>query len=378
VELHSTQPLKVAVLTEDRDFEALEEEWKDLYQNAPLATPFQAWAWLYSWWESYGEQYELRLITLRNGDLLVGLMPLMLERRWGFFGKLLFIGTGPSDYLDILVREGWAARVMEAGVNALHRIDSWQVADLQELHPEAAAWGVFREWSGPRTRIWQSGCPVIDVRPWDELLATLSLKQRSNVRRTIRRAEKDGVVCELAGVDDAEQAACRFVGLHREMWRERGIASEHLTEKFESHMVAAASRMTDGELAGVFEFWREGEVIASHLLVFGRGFVAEILFGAKQEAVRRYQVSSLNVWNALNVARRSNRARVNLLRGEEPYKLSWASAVVPNYRMILTRDPAFGKLFLAYRSLRSKASQYANSESTPQWIKSATNRFRGR
>ena len=48
------QQLQATVLTEERDFAALEEEWEDLYEHCPSATPFQSWAWLYSWWEYYG------------------------------------------------------------------------------------------------------------------------------------------------------------------------------------------------------------------------------------------------------------------------------------------------------------------------------------
>src|SRR3982750_3356199 len=102
--------LDTVILENTQDFAALEEEWEDLYRNSSLATPFQSWAWLYSWWEAYGEGYELRLITIREANLLVGLIPLMLERRWGF-GRLLFIGTGITDHLDVLAREGSEGRV---------------------------------------------------------------------------------------------------------------------------------------------------------------------------------------------------------------------------------------------------------------------------
>ena len=374
-----TRLLEVAVFDEDRNFAALEEEWEDLYQNSPLATPFQSWAWLYSWWESYGEDYELRLITLRDANLLVGLIPLMLERRWGSsFGRLLFIGSGPTDHLDILVRGGWETRVAEAGVNALWQMDRWQVADLQELRPGAAAWSIFRTWRGPKTYVQQSGCPAIDVKPWGELLTSLSKNLRSTVRRTLRRAKEEGVVCELAGVGDAERAARHCVALHREMWRGRNITPEHLTERLESHMVAAASRMTARGFGGIFEFWRDGEVVASHLLVFGRDFVGEHLLGATQGALRRYQVSSLNVWHAVNVARSRNIARVSLLRGEEPYKLRWSSEIIPNHRVILSRNQVFKNLYSANFSLRSAAKRYANSEQIPRWIKTTLNRFRVR
>ena len=121
------------VVEDSRVFESLEDEWEDLYQNCLLATPFQSWAWLYSWWESYGEDHRLQLITLRDRrGLLVGLIPLMLVRRRGF-GSLLFVGTGVSDYLDMLARRGWEEVVAEAAVQTLQDIGHWHVADLHQL-----------------------------------------------------------------------------------------------------------------------------------------------------------------------------------------------------------------------------------------------------
>ena len=92
MDMDSKKALEISVIDDPREFAAMEEEWDDLYRGAPLSTPFQSWAWLYSWWEFYGEGCQLRIVAVRDGDLLVGLVPLMLERRWGFFGKLLFIG----------------------------------------------------------------------------------------------------------------------------------------------------------------------------------------------------------------------------------------------------------------------------------------------
>src|SRR3712207_9136670 len=109
-----TEPLEITVLKDTKRFATLEEEWDKLYRDAPLATPFQSWAWLYSWWEFYGEGHELRLVTVRDEEgLLVGLAPLMVERGRGL-RRLLFLGTGPTDYLDVLAREGWEDRVSEA------------------------------------------------------------------------------------------------------------------------------------------------------------------------------------------------------------------------------------------------------------------------
>jgi CelD/BcsL family acetyltransferase involved in cellulose biosynthesis len=366
------------VLVHIREFAALEEEWEDLYQNSPLATPFQSWAWLYSWWESYGQDYELRLVTLRSGNLLVGIMPLMLERR-GKFGRLLYVGTPLSEYNDVLVRREWEVQVSEAGRQALRQISGWHVADLQELRPEAATWSIFSGWTGPQTRVWQDNCPVINVKPWDELVASLSKNHRSTVRRALRRAEADGMRGEVAGQGRVEQAARTLVALHREAWRERdvNIVPEHLTQRFESCMVAAASRMTARGLGGISEFWRDGEVIISSFWVSGRDFMGTYVLGVSQEALRRYQWSSLYIWDAVNIACSRNSSRLDLLRGEESYKLRWSSRTVHNHRLILGQSPIFWSPYTGYHLLYAAARWYEQSpgsEASPQWIRSvATN-----
>jgi CelD/BcsL family acetyltransferase involved in cellulose biosynthesis len=373
-----SRPLGIEILRSAGEFAALEEEWEDLYRDSPRATPFQSWAWLYSWWEAYGEEYELQLVTVRDGrGLLVGIAPLMLKQRFGL-GKLLFVGTGPTDYLDVLIRERWEDQVSEVLARTLEEMDSWQEADLQQLRPGAAAWGICRHWHGPQLRVWQDSFPVVDVRPWSELLQSLSSNLRSTVRRSLRRFEAEGGRCELAGADDAEVAAKRLVTLSREQWRERWLDTgpEHWTSRSESLIVAAARRMTARELGGISEFWWDGEVIVSDFWVSGRDFIGTYLLGASREALQHYQWSSLYIWDALNIARSKNRGYLDLLRGEEPYKLRWSSRISPSHRLILGRNLAYWAPYAGYHALRLKAKRYLQSESDPRWIGGALIEFR--
>ncbi len=370
--------LRTEVLRSAGEFAALEEEWEDLYHDSAQATPFQSWAWLYSWWEFYGEDYELRLVTVRDGrGLLVGVAPLMLKYKRGF-SKLLFVGTGPTDYLDVLIRERWEDQVSEVLVRTLGEIDSWQVADLQQLRPDAAAWGICRYWDGPQLRLWQDSFPVVDLRPWNEVLQSLSSNLRSTVRRSLRRFEEDGGRCELAGVDDAEVAAKRLVTISREQWQERWLETypEHWTSRSESLIVAAARRMTARELGGISEFWRDGEVIISDFWVSGRDFIGTYMLGASREALQRYQWSSLYIWDALNIARSKNCGYLILLRGEEPYKLRWSSRISSSHRLILGRNLAFWAPYVGNHALRLKAKRYVQSESAPRWMGGALTEFR--
>jgi CelD/BcsL family acetyltransferase involved in cellulose biosynthesis len=369
--------LEAAVIKNPQAFAALEEEWDDLYHNSPRATPYQSWAWLYTWWEAYGEDYELRLITVRGEDgLLVGLIPLMLERRWGL-GKLLFIGTtGPaSPYLDMLARRDWEARACEAGMRALRQMDGWHVAELRGICPTASIWGCLRGWHRPRIDLQAKPLWVIGVKPWDELVKSLPKSQRTPARRTLRRAEEDGA--RWVSAEDVERAARRLIALHQEMRRGRHIVRERLSARFESYTVAAARRMTERGLGEISEFWRDGDVIVSSFSIFGDDLTVPYMVGATREAMRRYQWSTLFIWNALNIAQSRHCSHVSLLTGNEEYKQRWAKEV-PYYQVILGRSPVLWSLYVpvlrchrAYRSLRSRVRRYVRSGTTPTWVKDA-------
>jgi CelD/BcsL family acetyltransferase involved in cellulose biosynthesis len=366
----------VAILDEDRQFAMLEEEWEDLYRHSPTATPYQSWAWLYSWWEYYGGGYELRLVTIRSEDgLLVALLPLMLERRGGL-ARLLLVGSGITDYLDVLVREGWEDRVADPGARALDEIGSWLVADLQMLHPEAAAWSVFAGRRGPRAAVRQSDCYVIEVRPWDEVLMSLSKNLRSTARRMLRRMEADGLRRGIAGEREAEEAGRTLVALHRTAWEGRDISPANLTRTFEDHIATTARRMTSSGLGGISEFKQGETTVLSSFLIFGRSSVGAYVLGASREVLKRYQWSSLYIWDGLGIAASRDSRYFDLLQGDEEYKLRWSSEVVTNSRLILSGNPVFWALYAGYYVMRSKTWAYLHSEDAPQWLKDAAGKYR--
>jgi CelD/BcsL family acetyltransferase involved in cellulose biosynthesis len=382
------QRLEAAVLRKTTDFASLKEEWDDLYKSCPSATPFSSWEWLYSWWEVYGEgNYKLRLVTLREeaSGLLVGLLPLMVRR-----GRLLLLGgrsagseDGMSSYKDVLVREGWEEPVAQAAAQALKGLDGWRVADLQELMPEAAAWGLVNNWDGPKTSVPITDYVLIRAKSWDELLSSLSRNLRSIARRTLRRVEEDGLRCEPADAEDAERAATTLVKLHRELFQGRRIDPRELSPRYEAFMRAAARRMTARGIGRIYEFRRgDGTVLISRFLIFDKDFVGGFLIGASEEASGRYQFMTLCNWDAMNAASGRSNANISWMEQASADKLRWASEVVSSHRAILGRSkvawlPYAGFYVVRdrYYSLRSEAQVYVHSEQAPRWIKKATQSY---
>jgi CelD/BcsL family acetyltransferase involved in cellulose biosynthesis len=368
-------PLRTTVLTTERDVAALEVAWCDLYQRSREVTPFQSWAWLYSWWEHYGEGRQPYLIAVWQGDALVGLLPFFMDRLGGL-RRLAFIGTGISDHLDIIVKDGLRDRVVAAAVHVLMRDPSWQVLDLHDLRPQAVAWDLVRRWPALKAIGSQDDCPIIDANSPDAVLPELSRNHRSSLRRSLRRAESEGISCELVGAADAEQAGRRLVTLHRELWQGRTIVPEHLTDRFEAHLAVAARRLSAAGLGGVSEFRRGGEVILSSLLMFGGGVVSTYLQGAGRNTVAEYQISSLYIWDALKRAEERNLTGVSLLRGREAYKLRWSSTISSNQRAILGRSRLAWAPYAACQLGYARLRRFVLSADAPHWVRRLAERYK--
>ena len=265
----------------------------------------------------------------------------------------------------------------------MKEMGGWWVADLQELMPQAAAWGIFRSWEGLKTRLPITDYVLVRANSWEELLSSVSRKLRKAARRTLRHAERDGVTREPASVEEAERAARRLMELHRELWEGRRIDPEDLTPKSQAFIERVARRMTARGIGRISEFrGADGEALVSQFLVFDKDFVGAYVIGASREASRRYQLETLTNWDSIEVACSRDNAYVSMMNYASPDKLRWATEVVKSQRMILGRTLAswvpyagYYILYDRYYALRSEVQVYVHSEDAPRWIQNATRRY---
>jgi CelD/BcsL family acetyltransferase involved in cellulose biosynthesis len=365
----------VSVHTDPMSFSELRPEWTALYRGSPIATPFQSWEWISSWWRSYGASFELRLVAVRESEELIGLIPLMVDRRRAA-RRLLFVGTGISDHLDMLARPDCYDKVSAAGARCLREMRDWHVADLQEVPPTAAVWHLYAEWQGFRTRLEQSRCPVVEVRPWDEVLSSLSRNQRGQTRKTLRRLEEDGVTMRRVAPDAAGPAVARFIELHRHYWRGRGISREHERDRFQSHIERVVSLTSAAAPGGLYEYVRDEEIVAGDLVLAGPRFVGEYLSGMTDYVRGRFDFQTLLIRLLMDVAGEVEQVtHVSLLRGEEPAKLRWNSGIVVNERVVLARNAVSGTGYAMYQRMRRSAAAVAAQDQSR--VREWADRIRG-
>ncbi|MCK4324612.1 MAG: GNAT family N-acetyltransferase [Armatimonadetes bacterium] len=136
----SGDALRTDVLTTTEAFCDLRGEWGKLISKSDIYSPFMMWEWLYAWWQFFGHNKRLRLITVRDSqNRLVGLAPMMLgftednrcDRR-----ILAFVGSG---------EEGPRGQYFAFVLAKEHR-DSILRAIVERLRELRAEWRIIKLW----------------------------------------------------------------------------------------------------------------------------------------------------------------------------------------------------------------------------------------
>src|SRR5947207_2906182 len=107
-------------------------EWDALWNRAASAPPFVSPAWTIPWWHHFGND-ELLTLAIRREGRMVGLAPLFIHADPASgLRRILFVGNGVSDYLDILAERGSETFVVETMLNYVRDQSSrWDVCDFQ-------------------------------------------------------------------------------------------------------------------------------------------------------------------------------------------------------------------------------------------------------
>ncbi|HVX79742.1 MAG TPA: GNAT family N-acetyltransferase [Devosiaceae bacterium] len=314
--------------------EALEEPWWGLWRQSPAATPFQSPAWLLPWWCAFAPGRLSSVAVWRDGSL-AALAPLYLED--GPLGRrVLPLGIGISDYLDVLVRPGdaEAAMALSQGIAAL---ENWDSIELEQLSPGAAG----RELPCPQgcveTRAPQDACPGLAIGPdVDEsgLPYDIPGKRRQHYRRKCRAAAAHPPV-EITA-PDPRCFVDQLAALHGARWQEKGEPGVMADPRVVAFHREAAPELARRGLARFLNISLEGRLAGALYVLAWRDRVATYLSGFDPEFAEVSPVTLL-CGEMLRAAVGEGVRDVSFLRGREPYKYHWGATDRWNHRRSFRR-----------------------------------------
>jgi CelD/BcsL family acetyltransferase involved in cellulose biosynthesis len=370
---------------EQRPFSSMAPHtWDALAAANPWSTPFSRWGFHRAWWDAYyATAHDQTLIVLDDAmrnDAPVGIVPLMHRHMVEAsdaanagpmraqpraeltavepHAKAIFFGASyHADYATVLTDPGDLPAVADAV--AAHLASAaptpgnempWDVVDLRRLRcgdpaaeALAAAFG-RREMSAGWTMNLEREdvCPVLtlpDVATLDDYLATLSKKDRHEIRRKIRRAESKGEV-RLDDSSDPLRDLDAFIELHQKRWGDAGL--------FRPTTGGEASRRFFARLLELLG--ADGTARLTFLTVGGERIASGVHFetpdgylyfnaGVDPDA-RALSPGVLLVAKYIERALGEGRRRLDFLRGNEPYKYEWGAVDEPIQRLLVRRTAA--------------------------------------
>ena len=179
-------------------YDALEPEWNELLSDSAADTIFLTHQWQFTWWHHLGDGTPTLIAFRDNTGLLVGLAP--LYRNLNNAGEWVLNTVGcvdVSDYLDIIARRGYEARVFGALLDLLAEPGalgfSWDSLDLCNIPQKSPTLALLGPMAAERgfqvTTGVQEVCPLVTLGSnWEDYLAGLAGKERRELRRKMRKA----------------------------------------------------------------------------------------------------------------------------------------------------------------------------------------------
>jgi CelD/BcsL family acetyltransferase involved in cellulose biosynthesis len=308
----------VELIEDPAGLQALVPEWTDLWERAPDATPFQRPEWLLSWWRHFAGEALIALALWRGGRL-AALLPLYL-RRESSTRKLLPLGAGTTDYLDLLAEPGCDATELQPLLARLQDgAGRWDLLDLQNLPPGARLLAMPGPDGWADEQIVEATCPVLPLDP-DPAVLRRRLPWRHLRNATNRAARLGPVIYRSPAGSELGAFLADLCRLHGGRWAARGepggVLADPAVRAWHAEALPALARV------GVLRCHTLaiGErVVAAFYGLCTKGRLYAYIMGF-DVSLERQSLGSLLLAHAVSLAASDGARELHFLRGGEAYK----------------------------------------------------------
>jgi CelD/BcsL family acetyltransferase involved in cellulose biosynthesis len=340
--LSSSRRLTVETIQTLSGLERLRAEWWALLYRCPRSTVFQSPAWLISWWRYLGKG-QLWTLALRANGQLVGLAPFhIIPTGAAAEPTVLLLGTGVSDYLDVLLDPQFREQGCELISNILSQCQEWERCQFDQL-PEGCPLLEAVGFEGMASYVEQHQvCPVLSLpSKIEQLKEVIPKAMLANVLYYQRRLrERAQFRIERADHNTFQELFSTLIRLHSARWAERGqvgVLSDLCVQQFHRE---AAFELLPQNLLRLYGL-RAGEDIAAVLYAFAHHGITSFYLSGFDPAWKAASPGVLLIAHAIEEAVREQRTEFDFLRGRERYKYLWGAKDKTTWRLEARRSAQF-------------------------------------
>lgn len=351
--------MESSVVTSTEEFKNLEAAWSALLEKSSQDNIFLDFNWLFSRWQNLKGKNHLFIVIIRDKDEIAGIAPFMLFKKGGL-PTLAFIGTGVSDYEDIITsgdqqkREG----IVSAVINALQKNQSWSAFHLKGIRADSLNLPAFKKLFSLQGH--RDGAPYIGIeRKWEEYCAGLRKKLVSDSKRQKNRLESDHPGMSFEHITDVRQAhgyLDKLAGFHREIRKKKKTKSI-----FENHTNMAFFREAIDTMLPqnklVFSVLKSGRQIAALHMGFSYCNTFYYYLPAYNPLFAKYSIGRLLLAELVKYAFTSGFRRFDFMLGQEDYKEQWTTENTSLYFINAFSSRPAGRMAMAISAMKLKAKK---------------------
>lgn len=316
-------------------FDSIWSSWEQILPECVTDTVFVTPWWHKIWWDNFGGPGDPCILSVYDDGELLGIAPLMSDG-----DRLTFLGDKDlSDYFDFVVPEDRVDRFFPVLWEHLSAAD-WATLDLPSLpsgsptleHLPSLARNanmsvvIEEEETTPKAEL---------PSTWDEFLAGLRKKDRHELRRKIRRLDRENTHRQYVA-DDGEVLNGSMQDFFRLLKASREDKNEFLTPERETFFLDIARESVN-----------RGQFVLSFLEVDGENVAACICFdyggdyllynSGYDPSYSRLSVGLINKALSLQSAIEEGRKTFNFLKGNERYKYNLGGQDELVFRLTISR-----------------------------------------
>jgi CelD/BcsL family acetyltransferase involved in cellulose biosynthesis len=265
----------------------IQQEWDEFIESIG-GEIFLSFDWCRIWWKHYGENRELLVVMYRDGEKLVGILPIFFEKiRLGPIAAKAakFVGSDFTlSQFSIPIDKDHIEPVLKAFREQMSTRDF----DIFHIGPIAGAYECLKDIHDGLTEAFDDSYAVMlrntNVQTYyslegdlDAQLARLSKNERINVKQVYSKlnkamkGEKGTADTKLANRDTIDESFDLFVRMHQSHWKKLGKAG-HFGDwpgSYEFHRELAKTNLTHDRLRLLICRWGEHELGYEYIYKFG-------------------------------------------------------------------------------------------------------------
>ena len=359
--------MQFSIVSTSNDLTALEQRWNDLIVRSPDSSVFQTFAWLKTWWRIFGQDRNMRIITASDGKILIGLLPVYIERSHLLpaigLRKLRLIGYGgdttPDDLGPILDQDqpDEALDLLIAGLESLR--SEWDIAELDDLAPNSPLISALTARRPGEVEVTEGAKISYAELPssFDDYLAKLSSNRRWKMRRG-RKKLREATNYRFHVVGSQAELDLHYpdlIRLHKDRWQGRSEDIGFSTETYVNfHRDVMAEMLKQDALRLMLLIGDEGAIAASYCYRWRGAFF--FFQGGISKDHADFRLGEVLMGHAIEQAIGEGMQIFDMLRGQHDYKKSLTDKERTRAHLRLNqstlRSISYRTIRAGYRSVR--------------------------